>query len=468
MTQSGSDRSLASLVDLEQGLVSRELYVNPDIYQQELEQIYARAWLFVGHESMVPNPGDFFLSRMGEESVILVRDERGKLHALLNTCRHRGNKVCRYDDGNTRVFTCSFHGWSYDTDGRLVGVPHYEAAFEGALDKEQFGLHEVAQLANLNGSIWATWDSKAPSFEDYLGAFEPTIRHCFDASDGTENGVELVLPMQKFRLPTNWKFAAFSFDGDALHGSTTHRSLSVFREAGVAVMADEQGTAAAETRAAEQEGRRIVERGGPYAKTLELSSRQLGHGSHRNLYEKPIDEIPYVPTWEKYEPPEVEEYYRRAWQKRGERFAGHYLHAFGGAHVFPNINVQDNRHLIWHPHGVGMTESWRIFPVDKSAPQVVREATLRYAIRSCGASGVTESDDMENWNYAMEASSGTVARRLSYPFKSGLGGAYDDERVPGMTVNQLSAEENQRSRLRRWVQFMEAKSWDDLYPVKKG
>jgi len=460
---SWGERSLSTLVDLEQGLVSRELYVNPDIYQQELEQIYGRAWLFVGHESMVPNPGDFFLSRMGEESVILVRDQKGTLHVFLNTCRHRGNKVCRYDDGNTRVFTCSFHGWSYDTDGRLVGVPHYDLAFDGVLDKDQFGLHQVAQMSNLNGSIWATWDPKAPSFEEYLGAFEPSIRHCFDASDGTENGVELVLPVQKFRLPTNWKFAAFSFDGDALHGSTTHRSLSVFREAGVAVMANEESRPTEEARPPE----RIVERGGPYAKTLELSSQELGHGSHTNIYERPTDEIPYAPSWEKYEPPEVEEYYRRAWEQRARKYAGQYLHASGGAHVFPNINVQDNRHLIWHPHGVGMTESWRIFPLDKGAPQVVREATLRYAIRSCGASGVTESDDMENWNYAMDASSGTIARRLDYPFKSALGRAHTDDRVPGMIVNQLSAEENQRSRLRRWVQFMEAKSWDDLYPVKK-
>jgi phenylpropionate dioxygenase-like ring-hydroxylating dioxygenase large terminal subunit len=393
---------------------------------------------------------------MGEESVILVRDHKGKIHVFLNTCRHRGNKVCRYDDGNTRLFTCSFHGWSYDTDGKLIGVPHYDTAFDGTLDKSQFGLHEVAQMSNLNGSIWATWDAKAPSFEDYLGEFEPSIRHCFDATDGTENGVDLVLPVQKFRMPTNWKFAAFSFDGDALHGTTTHRSLGVFRSNGLAVMADETGRP-----------QQVIERGGPHAKTLELSSRKLGHGNHQNLYERTIDQIPYVPSWEKYETPEVEEYYRQSWEKRQRKYAGQYFHARGGAHVFPNVNVQDDRHLIWHPHGVGTTESWRIFPLDKHAPPAVKEATLRYAIRSCGATGVTESDDMENWNYAMDASSGTIARGLDYPFKSGLGRDYTDDRVPGMTVNHLSAEENQRSRLRRWVQFMEAKSWDDLYPVKK-
>src|SRR5437667_634078 len=106
-----------ALVDLKRGVVSRELFVNDEIYAQEQEQIFARSWLFVGHESQIPNPGDFFQSRMGEESVILVRDRKGQIHVFLNTCRHRGMKVCRYDLGNAILFTCPFHGWSYDLEG---------------------------------------------------------------------------------------------------------------------------------------------------------------------------------------------------------------------------------------------------------------------------------------------------------------------------------------------------------------
>ncbi len=83
--QSRGDRSLGALVDLERGVVSREVYVNEAIYQQELEQIFARAWLFIGHESQVSNPGDFVVSRMGEEQVILARDPRDqRLHVFLN------------------------------------------------------------------------------------------------------------------------------------------------------------------------------------------------------------------------------------------------------------------------------------------------------------------------------------------------------------------------------------------------
>src|ERR687888_1302241 len=93
--------SIQRLVDLDRGVISREIFVNEAIYQQEQEQIFARTWLFVGHESQVKKPGDYFVSCMGEESVILTRDQRGQIHVFLNTCRHRGMKVCRYDEGNT-------------------------------------------------------------------------------------------------------------------------------------------------------------------------------------------------------------------------------------------------------------------------------------------------------------------------------------------------------------------------------
>ena len=108
------------LVDLTRGQVSREIFVNEEIYREEQERLFARAWLFVGHESQIPNPGDFFVSGMGEESVILCRDRAGEIHVFLNSCRHRGMKVCRYDEGNTPVFTCPYHGWSYG-DRRQAG-----------------------------------------------------------------------------------------------------------------------------------------------------------------------------------------------------------------------------------------------------------------------------------------------------------------------------------------------------------
>ncbi len=444
---SRGERSLRDLVDLERGLVAREIYVNEAIYRQEMEQIYLRAWLFIGHESQVPNPGDFVQSRMGEEEVILVRDRKEKLHVFLNTCRHRGMMVCRYDDGNTLVFTCPFHGWSYDTDGRLIGVPYYEAAYHDELDRSKWGLHEVAQLCNYYGSIWATWDAAAPSFEDYLGAYAPSIRWCFQSTDGEDNGVELFNPAYKWRIPTNWKFPGFSFDGDSAHGAMTHRSVNV---AAIGPQGELEGGGRSGIRA-------------PFpATSYEMTIPALGHGGHNSIYEQP-GVAPYVDTWQTV--PGADDYYRQTRELKQQKYAREYLHG-GTALVWPNVNIQPHRILIWHPHGVGVTESWRQYPVDRNAPKLVKDAQRRYMMRYGGPAGLTESDDMENWNYAFPASLGPMAQRLPYNFQMGLGHAHTDDRVPGMTLNYRIAEENQRARLRRWLDFMEAGSWDDLYPVR--
>ena len=208
------------------GQISREIFVNEEIYQQELERLFARVWLFVGHESQIPNPGDFFVSGMGEESVILCRDRAGKVHVFLNSCRHRGMKVCRYDEGNTPVFTCPYHGWSYGTDGKLVGVPYFREAYHEKLDKSQWGLVEVPQFCCYKGTVWACWDPEAPSFFEYLGDFVRYLDLTLDGWDGSEGGTEILGGIQKWRIPCNWKFPAENFCGDSYH-NISHRSVDL-------------------------------------------------------------------------------------------------------------------------------------------------------------------------------------------------------------------------------------------------
>jgi nitrite reductase/ring-hydroxylating ferredoxin subunit len=206
MAPSGHGGYQRGLVDMSTGQVSREIFVSEDIYQEELERVFTRAWLFVGHESQIPKPGDYFVSSMGEESVLLCRDREEKVHVFLNSCRHRGMKVCRYDEGNTPVFTCPYHGWSYAADGRLVGVPYFKEAYHGKLDKLRWGLIEVAQLCTYKGIIWATWDSSAPPFLEYLGDFKLYLDLSLDAWDGGEGGTEVLGGIQKWLIPSNWKY----------------------------------------------------------------------------------------------------------------------------------------------------------------------------------------------------------------------------------------------------------------------
>jgi len=105
------------VMDLDTGRLDRRIFADPDIYQDELEKIFGRAWLMIGHESLIPKPNDFFLTYMVEDPVILSRDAQGRLHALLNMCRHRGNRIVRAEIGNAKTFMCPYHGWTYANDG---------------------------------------------------------------------------------------------------------------------------------------------------------------------------------------------------------------------------------------------------------------------------------------------------------------------------------------------------------------
>src|SRR5260370_35277996 len=103
---------VAGLVETRAGLISRRIFIEPEIYERELERIFARCWLFLCHESQIPRPGDFLTTYMGEDLVLVIRDSDGRAGVFLNICGHRGNRLCRADAGNAATFTCAYHGCS--------------------------------------------------------------------------------------------------------------------------------------------------------------------------------------------------------------------------------------------------------------------------------------------------------------------------------------------------------------------
>jgi nitrite reductase/ring-hydroxylating ferredoxin subunit len=445
--------SLNGLVDVDRGVVSREIFVSEEIYQREQEQIFARAWLFIGHESQVPRPGDYFVSSMGEESVILCRDRAARLHIFLNSCRHRGMKVCRYDEGNTVEFLCPYHGWSYGNDGALVGVPHAKDAYRAQLDRSQWGLVGVAQMENYKGTIWATWDPTAPPFLDYIGGYKLYLDLLLDAWDGREGGTEVIGGIHKWQIPSNWKFPAENFSGDRYHG-VSHRSVDM-----VGIGPSGKG------RRDNQERNE--------SRWLDVSFPDLGHSMIAFL--RPPDS-PIAPAYQ--DAPSVADYFRRCEEERKRR-RGELWRLFGGpGTVFPNMSPiarQPRTLAVWHPRGPHRTEVWRWYLLDADAPPEVKDALRHYYIRYSGPSGLTEQDDMENWNYAHAASRGTIARQYPYNYEMGLGrgtDAFEDHglKLPGV-INDVpvgtASENNQRGFYFRWRQFMEAKTWADLSGARR-
>ncbi len=154
----------------------------------------------IGHESLVPGPDDFFHTYMGEDPVILTRDGEGRLHALLNMCRHRGNGVVRCDDGNAKRFMCTYHGWTHCNDGALEHVPGESEAYYDALDRPSLGLI-AARVETYAGIVFASWAKDAPSLDAYLGDARWYLDTVFNRRDG---GMQALGPM-KWLEPVNCK-----------------------------------------------------------------------------------------------------------------------------------------------------------------------------------------------------------------------------------------------------------------------
>ena len=97
--------------------VHRSIYIDPAIFDLEMQRIFGRSWVYVGHESQVPKAGDYVTARIGSVPVVLSRHKNGKVHVLFNSCGHRGAIVCNEERGNVKLFRCAYHGW---TDGYCV------------------------------------------------------------------------------------------------------------------------------------------------------------------------------------------------------------------------------------------------------------------------------------------------------------------------------------------------------------
>jgi len=429
------------LVDTTGGAVSRDIFVDADVYQQELETLFTRAWLFIGHESQIPNPGDFFTSRMGEESVILCRDKKGEVHVFLNSCRHRGMKVCRYEQGNTSLFTCPYHSWSYTTEGKLQGVPQYRNLYEGSLERDDWSLVEVAKLKRYKGTVWATWDKDAPEFEDYMGKALIHLDQVLDCRDGRPGGSE-VIGVHKWVVPANWKFASENFLGDTYH-NPSHRSVDL-----IGIGPGSKGGQAGRRNDAELE----------QAEHIWVSFPQ-GHGVHSAIAGERNEYGGSFLT-----DPEIEEYFRNAHEQRKERLGEQArLLPFTGT-VFPNTSYhgrQPRGLCVWHPSSPTETEAWRFFLVDADAPEKVKDYLRHYYMRYSGPAGMTEQDDMENWLYATRASTGVIARRHPFNYAQSKGKFVKDGPYGGDVSYQMT-EQNARNYYDRWASYLEGAGWEEL------
>jgi phenylpropionate dioxygenase-like ring-hydroxylating dioxygenase large terminal subunit len=347
--------------------------------------------------------------------------------------------------GTSNSFLCQYHGWTYDTDGKLIGAPLIDDVYKDDIDRDAWGLL-AANVAIYKGLIFATFNKRAVPLEEFLGDFTWILDMMLGPRPG---GVEVAGGFIRWTINMNWKFGAENSGGDTYHGTTTHRA---------AIEVGHRGALPSDAAATEEPAHRI---GAVEGAGFTMVSR-FGHGVNVS----PVDEALMAIAREKYRPtgdidrdtPLRAYLYETMDQSLDE--LGPYRSAAVGrfnANIFPNAGFHSSAqtiHLL-HPRGPRRTEVWLLPLVDRDAPPEVKRWVRSQADHHFGPAGLFEEDDGENWEQATDSTTGAVASTLPFNYQLGIGRA---EVLPeGLAPERIDGgcnEYAQLALLRRWHELM--------------
>lgn len=199
--------------------VHRSTMTSPEILAAERTHVFAKSWLYVGHESEVRNAGDYVRRNVAGRPVFMARGRDGVVRTFFNTCTHRGATICRQAAGNAKTLQCFYHAWSFDLEGNLVGCPD-EAAYGPGFDRSELGLRAVPHCESYRGFVFICFASEAERLERYLGQAKEYLDLIVDACD---QGFEIIRGANEYTIRANWKLLCEnSLDG--YHALPTHET----------------------------------------------------------------------------------------------------------------------------------------------------------------------------------------------------------------------------------------------------
>lgn len=214
--------ALSALIQPQQ--VHRDVYTSEAVFRAEMRQLFANTWVFVGHDSQVPNKGDYFTTQVGDQPVILVRHSDGAVHVLYNRCPHKGTKIAIDRQGNTgKFFRCPYHAWSFKTDGCLLAIPLKKGYAETGLDKTEAGkgMKAVGAVHNHRGFVFARLAETGIGFDDFFGESLSTLDNLVDRAP--EGRVEVSGQPLRYLHHCNWKMLVEN-QTDTCHAQVAHES----------------------------------------------------------------------------------------------------------------------------------------------------------------------------------------------------------------------------------------------------
>ncbi len=204
--------------------VHRDLYIDPGLFELEQQHFFANTWNYVGHDSQIPNPGDYLRNEIAGQPLIVVRHTDGSVRVLMNRCAHKGSRLVSAPCGNTgKFFRCPYHAWTFRTDGSLLNMPlknGYDGTDLHACESAK-GLHTVQNVRLYRGFIFAKISDVGPGFEDYFGDSLSSIDNMADRSP--EGRLEIAGGCLRFMHQCNWKMFVENLN-DTMHPMVVHES----------------------------------------------------------------------------------------------------------------------------------------------------------------------------------------------------------------------------------------------------
>ena len=201
--------------------ISPRAYVDPDVFSLEMERIFYRSWVYVGHDSEVPAAGDWKATSIGQRPVLMTRGKNSTINVMVNACRHRGTLLCAQNrTGNAKSLRCPYHGWNFDVDGNLLGTPWPEAN-SSRFRKEDWGLVHLPRVEAYRGFVFASFSSDVPSLKEHLG---PGLHFIDDFVDLSPEGeIQVQSGVHRTGINGNWKQACEN-SMDGYHPAVVHAS----------------------------------------------------------------------------------------------------------------------------------------------------------------------------------------------------------------------------------------------------
>ena len=349
----------------------REMFTDPDLFELEMTHIFEGNWIYLAHESQIPNVNDFLTTTMGRQPIFIARNKAGELNAFLNACSHRGAMLCRHKTGNRASYTCPFHGWTFNNSGKLLKVKDPAAAGypEGFNCEGSHDLTKVARFESYRGFLFGSLNPDVKSLAEHLGESAKIIDMIVDQS---ADGLEVLRGSSSYIYEGNWKLTAEN-GADGYHVSSVHWNYAA------------------------TQNQRTLREAGEEIKTMSAGSWAKGGGGFYSF------DHGHLLLWTRWANPED----RPAWERRdelardfGQARADWMIENSRNLCLYPNVYLMDqfsSQIRIARPISVNQTEITIYCIAPKGESSEARTKRIRQYEDFFNVSGMATPDDLEEF-----------------------------------------------------------------------